>query len=68
MVGLSDDCQPFYCSMKEEEEFQAFARSGKALKEIYQRIAPSIFGQDSIKQAVACLLFSGSRKVGRAPY
>ena len=29
---------------------------------ISRSIAPSIFGSDDIKRAVACLLFSGSRK------
>jgi DNA replicative helicase MCM subunit Mcm2 (Cdc46/Mcm family) len=35
---------------------------------LFSRIAPQIFGGEMIKQAVACLLFGGSRKAcpGRA--
>jgi DNA replicative helicase MCM subunit Mcm2 (Cdc46/Mcm family) len=33
-------------------------------RHIFPRIAPQIFGSPDIKQAIACLLFGGSRKVG----
>ncbi|KAE9609774.1 putative DNA helicase [Lupinus albus] len=47
---------------EEIEEFKKFAAEPDAYKNICSKIAPSIFGHDDIKKAVACLLFSGSRK------
>ncbi|CAL0325649.1 unnamed protein product [Lupinus luteus] len=47
---------------EEIEEFKKFAAEPDAYKDICSKIAPSIFGHDDIKKAVACLLFSGSRK------
>ena len=41
---------------------QDFARDKNIYQNIVDRIAPSIFGHDEIKRAVACLLFGGSRK------
>ncbi|CAK9225778.1 unnamed protein product [Sphagnum troendelagicum] len=46
----------------EDMEFKDFARRPDAYQEICRLIAPSIFGHDDVKKAVACLLFSGSRK------
>jgi len=48
-------------------EFKDFARRPDAYQEICRLIAPSIFGHDDVKKAVACLLFSGSRKVCSSP-
>jgi len=45
------------------EEFKKFAAEPDAYKNICSMIAPSIFGHDDVKKAVACLLFGGSRKV-----
>lgn len=45
------------------EEFKKFASQPDAYKAICSKIAPSIFGHDDVKKAVACLLFGGSRKV-----
>ncbi|KAK2993662.1 hypothetical protein RJ640_009477 [Escallonia rubra] len=48
---------------EEVEEFKKFASDGNAYKNICSKIAPSIFGHENVKKAVACLLFGGSRKV-----
>lgn len=45
------------------EEFKKFAADPDAYKNICSKIAPSIFGHDDVKKAMACLLFGGSRKV-----
>jgi len=45
------------------EEFKKFAAEPDAYQNICSKIAPSIFGHDDVKKAVACLLFGGSRKV-----
>ncbi|KAL0000595.1 hypothetical protein SO802_014376 [Lithocarpus litseifolius] len=44
------------------EEFKKFATEPDVYKNICSNIAPSIFGHDDVKKAVACLLFGGSRK------
>ncbi|KAL3744245.1 hypothetical protein ACJRO7_013494 [Eucalyptus globulus] len=48
---------------EEVEEFKKIASQPDAYKYICSKIAPSIFGHDDVKKAVACLLFGGSRKV-----
>lgn len=45
------------------EEFKKFASRGDTYEAICSKIAPSIFGEENVKKAVACLLFGGSRKV-----
>ena len=52
------------CRAQEEAEFREFAARPNVLDLIPKRIAPQIFGSERIKEAVACLLFGGSRKVG----
>ena len=52
---------------QEEAEFRAYAARPDVLDAIPARIAPQIFGAERIKEAVACLLFGGSRKVGGGP-
>lgn len=47
---------------EEEMEFKEFARQGRVYHHICARVAPSIFGHDDVKKAIACLLFGGSRK------
>lgn len=47
---------------EEEEEFRILASSKDCYKKIYTSIAPSIFGFDDVKKAIAALLFSGSVK------
>ncbi|MCO5575327.1 hypothetical protein L7F22_029127 [Adiantum nelumboides] len=46
----------------EELEFKEFARRPDAYQALCALIAPSIFGHEDVKKAVACLLFGGSRK------
>jgi len=48
---------------EEEEEFRILASSRDCYKKICSSIAPSIFGFDDVKKAVATLLFSGSVKL-----
>ncbi|KAL4466071.1 hypothetical protein ABPG74_004308 [Tetrahymena malaccensis] len=48
---------------EEEEAFQALSKDPKIIEKIGQSIAPAIFGYDDIKQAIACLLFGGSKKI-----
>jgi hypothetical protein len=51
------------CRMEEEAEFRDFAAQPNVTQQIFERMAPNIFGHDEIKKAVACLLFGGARKV-----
>lgn len=44
------------------EEFEEIANSGEAIEEIIASIAPSIYGYDHIKEAIAYQLFGGVRK------
>jgi len=48
--------------IEEEEEFRRLAKSPDIYETIAKSIAPSIFGFNDIKKAIACLLFGGSRK------
>ena len=47
---------------QEEEAFRRLAASPDIYDTVSKSIAPSIFGSDDIKKAIACLLFGGSRK------
>ncbi|KAH7546229.1 hypothetical protein FEM48_Zijuj01G0178300 [Ziziphus jujuba var. spinosa] len=49
-------------TQQEIADFKSFAANPDAYKNICSKIAPSIFGHDDVKKAVACLLFGGSRK------
>ena len=53
--------------MDEEKSFKEFAAQANVREQIFQRMAPNIFGHDDIKKALACLLFGGARKVGLDP-
>lgn len=46
----------------EEEEFRRLAADPNIYERISKSIAPSIFGAEDMKKAIACLLFGGSRK------
>ncbi|OVA12888.1 Mini-chromosome maintenance [Macleaya cordata] len=46
----------------EVEEFKKFASEAECFENICSKIAPSIYGHEDVKKAVACLLFGGSRK------
>lgn len=48
---------------EEEEEFRILASSKDCYKKIYSSIAPSIFGFDDVKKAIATLLFAGTAKM-----
>merc|ERR1719173_264014 len=47
---------------EEEERFRRMAAEPRIYDRITKSIAPSIYGSDDIKKAIACLLFGGSRK------
>lgn len=51
------------CRMEEEAAFKAFAAQPNLHEQIFNKVAPNIFGHADIKKAVACLLFGGARKV-----
>jgi len=44
---------------EEEEEFRKLANSADCYERIARSIAPSIYGSEDIKKAIACLLFAG---------
>lgn len=46
-------------SPAEEEEFRHLAASPDCYETIAKSIAPSIYGSEDIKKAIACLLFGG---------
>jgi DNA replication licensing factor MCM5 len=46
----------------EEEYFRNLAKQPNIYETIAKSIAPSIYGSEDIKKAIACLLFGGSRK------
>ena len=50
-------------SPEEEEEFRRMAAKPDIHSIIAKSIAPSIWGSEDIKKAIACLLFGGSRKI-----
>ena len=54
---------PMHCRAEEEADFKEYAAKPDVFGDIAGRIAPQIFGHKEIKQAVACLLFGGARKV-----
>ncbi|RDD44892.1 DNA replication licensing factor mcm5 [Trichoplax sp. H2] len=49
-------------SSEEEEQFRHLAARDDIHQAIAKSIAPSIYGSEDIKKAIACLLFGGSRK------
>jgi len=49
-------------SAEEEESFRRLAAQPNVYDTIAKSIAPSIFGSEDVKKAIACLLFGGSRK------
>lgn len=48
--------------MAEEDQFRQLAEDPDLYERIAKSIAPSIFGAEDMKKAIACLLFGGSRK------
>ncbi|KAI6182812.1 DNA replication licensing factor MCM5 [Aphelenchoides bicaudatus] len=57
--GRSDRVQ---FTPEEERGFKEFAKKKDVYKIISKSIAPAIYGSEDIKNAIACLLFGGSRK------
>ncbi|XP_024961246.1 DNA replication licensing factor MCM5 [Cynara cardunculus var. scolymus] len=66
VVGIEETNEasrgPANFTTEEIEEFKKFASEGNVYENICSKIAPSIFGHENVKKAVACLLFGGSRK------
>lgn len=58
----SSSSSSFQADGIDEQAFKEFAAKPDVYKIVTDRIAPSIFGHKDVKKAVACLLFSGSRK------
>merc|ERR1712050_389993 len=50
-------------TQEDEESFRRLASQPGVYDTISKSIAPSIFGFEDVKKAVACLLFGGSRKI-----
>lgn len=50
-------------SDEEEQEFLELSRKPNLYQMIVDSIAPSIYGNQDIKKAIACLLFGGSKKI-----
>ncbi|KAK2706989.1 hypothetical protein QYM36_014872, partial [Artemia franciscana] len=46
----------------EEEQMRRLAALPNIYEKISKSVAPSIYGSDDVKKAIACLLFGGSRK------
>ncbi|VDK46097.1 unnamed protein product [Anisakis simplex] len=63
-VGMSGPGHADQLSFTPEEErkFRELSKKPDAYQIIANSIAPSIYGSEDIKKAIACLLFSGSRK------
>ena len=53
---------PNAVNMQEEEEFRRVSARPDVYDVIARSIAPSIYGSENMKKAIACLLFGGSRK------
>ncbi|XP_057315209.1 DNA replication licensing factor mcm5-like [Hydractinia symbiolongicarpus] len=47
---------------EDEEDFRKLASQADVFDVISRSIAPSIYGSEDVKKAIACLLFGGSRK------
>ncbi|CAB4042259.1 DNA replication licensing factor MCM5, partial [Paramuricea clavata] len=68
VVGIQVDTDgpgrsnPNAVNMQEEEEFRRVSARPDVYDVIARSIAPSIYGSENIKKAIACLLFGGSRK------
>lgn len=58
-AGRSDN---FHFLPQEERQFVDLAKNPNIYEIITKSIAPSIYGSEDIKKAIACLLFGGSRK------
>lgn len=65
VIGVTVDNQGsgfssvFPSTQEEEEFFRTLAASPNINERIARSIAPSIFGFEDVKKAIACLLFGG---------
>merc|ERR1740117_102115 len=59
-TGDGDTLSEF--TQTESANFQELARDPQIVQRLCKSIAPSIFGSEDVKKAIACLLMSGSRK------
>ena len=50
-------------TQQEEQRFLGMSKDPEIYNKIIDSIAPSIYGNDDIKKAIASLLFSGSSKI-----
>lgn len=61
-TGGSGRADHFNFTPQEERDFRQLAKNPNVYEIISRSIAPSIYGSEDIKKAIACLLFGGSRK------
>ncbi|KAH7830491.1 DNA replication licensing factor MCM5 [Monocercomonoides exilis] len=53
---------PHGVGITDEERFREFSRDPDHIKKLIASIEPAVFGHDTIKEAICCLLFGGRRK------
>ncbi|CAG9137439.1 unnamed protein product [Plutella xylostella] len=58
--GMTGGSKPF--TSEEEEQFRRLAAAPDVYERIAKSIAPSVYGAEDMKKAIAALLFGGSRK------
>lgn len=70
VLGIQQDSSTAYLGQRasafnesQERDMLAFSRQPDLYNRFCSSIAPSIFGHEDVKKAIACLLFGGSRKV-----
>jgi DNA replication licensing factor MCM5 len=51
-----------YFTPEEEESFKRMSQDPNISEKIYKSVANAIYGHEDVKKAIACLLFSGSKK------
>lgn len=55
----------YFFTTEEEELFKKMSQDQSIYEKIYKSIGTAIYGHEDVKKAIACLLFSGSKKVLR---
>ncbi|XP_065661260.1 DNA replication licensing factor mcm5-A isoform X2 [Hydra vulgaris] len=61
-AGAGRSSGNIHFSPSDEEEFSKLAARPDVFDLVWRSVAPSIYGSEDVKKAVACLLFGGSRK------
>lgn len=51
-----------FFTLEDEDTFRELARDPQIYEKLAKSVAPSIYGNDDIKKAIACMLFGGTRK------